>query len=325
MKRIHENANRLRRISLLLHRIPEHVRVKSLLHCLGIRRPPQGIEASSLECLKWEVASSWETVYGGPVPGRAFRRKLLWAPGELSSCLQAIGKTDDIDEIERLLTLVIWYFERGFAAGGEQQLTLFGSEGNKEAAKKRPDTNSAPSIVGDLAELVASGHTFSTIYADPPWPYSNQATRGAAARHYPTMSIEDICAEPVPSLVGKDAHLHLWTTNAFFEEAQKVIRAWGFRYKSCLVWVKPELGLGNYWRVSHEFLLLGVRGNLGFRNRSVRSWLQAPRTTHSRKPGIVRMLIEKVSPGPYLELYGREEIPHSDWTVYGNDVTRRLC
>jgi N6-adenosine-specific RNA methylase IME4 len=103
-----------------------------------------------------------------------------------------------------------------------------------------------------------------------------------------------------------------------------VIDAWGFHFKSCLVWIKDEIGMGNYWRVSHEFLLLGVRGQLTFRDRTVRSWVQAHRTTHSRKPGVVRALIESVSPGPYLELYGREELPNSAWTVYGNQIERRL-
>jgi N6-adenosine-specific RNA methylase IME4 len=103
-----------------------------------------------------------------------------------------------------------------------------------------------------------------------------------------------------------------------------VIRAWGFRYKSCLIWIKPQLGMGNYWRVSHEYLLLGVRGGLLFRDRTCRSWLLARRSVHSRKPFAFRALVEQVSPGPYLELYGREEHPSTDWTIYGNQVERRL-
>ena len=95
-------------------------------------------------------------------------------------------------------------------------------------------------------------------------------------------------------------------------------------YKSCLIWIKPQLGMGNYWRVSHEYLLLGVRGNLPFRDHTCRSWHLDRRTLHSRKPFAFRELIERVSPGPYLELYGREEQPNSGWTVYGNQVERRL-
>lgn len=182
----------------------------------------------------------------------------------------------------------------------------------------------APTIVRDLRSLVASGMLFSTIYADPPWPYTNTAARGAAENHYRTLTLEAIRAEPVKELVADAAHLHLWTTNAFLREAFDVIRAWGFRYKSCLLWIKPQLGMGNYWRVSHEFLLLGVRGNLPFQTHTIRSWQLARRTIHSRKPFLFRGLIEQVSPGPYLELYGREEQPNTGWTVYGNQVERRL-
>lgn len=181
-----------------------------------------------------------------------------------------------------------------------------------------------PTIVRNLAELRDNGLRYSTVYADPPWPYSNTAARGAAGNHYSTMSLKAILAEPVRDLVADNAHLHLWTTNAFLRDAFEVIAAWGFRYKSCLVWVKPQLGMGNYWRVSHEFLLLGVRGNLAFHEKTIRSWQLARRTVHSRKPFLFRGLIERVSPGPYLELYGREEQPANGWTVYGNQVERRL-
>ena len=138
------------------------------------------------------------------------------------------------------------------------------------------------------------------------------------------MTVEQICNEPVDQIVADSAHLHLWTTNAFLEAAFTVIRAWGFEYKSCLVWAKPTIGMGNYWRVSHEFLLFGIRGRLRFARNDARSWVIAPRTRHSRKPFCFRELVEEVSPGPYLELYGREEQPNTAWTVYGNQVERRL-
>ena len=195
---------------------------------------------------------------------------------------------------------------------------------NRAEVGGQADKPLVPSTVRDLAQLVECGAKFSTIYADPPWPYSNTAARGAAENHYRTMTLEAIQSEPVKLLAAKDAHLHLWTTNAFLREAFDVIREWGFKYKSCLVWVKPQIGMGNYWRVSHEYLLLGVRGNLPFQDRTCRSWQIARRTAHSRKPFLFRGLIEQVSPGPYLELYGREEHPNSGWTVYGNQVERRL-
>jgi len=181
-----------------------------------------------------------------------------------------------------------------------------------------------PSIVRDLDTLVEAGLRYPTIVADPPWQYENTAARGAAENHYSTLSLETICAEPIPRVAAENAHLHLWTTNGFLREAFQVMDAWGFTFKSCLVWIKPQLGMGNYWRVSHEFLMLGVRGRLPFRDSTCRSWLLHPRSRHSRKPFAVRALIERVSPGPYLELYGREEQPRTEWTVYGNQVERRL-
>lgn len=181
-----------------------------------------------------------------------------------------------------------------------------------------------PTMVQDLHALVQLNAKFSTIYADPPWPYHNTAARGAAENHYRTLTLESIRQEPVKALAADCAHLHLWTTNAFLHEAFSVIKAWGFKYKSCLIWVKPQIGMGNYWRVSHEYLLLGVRGTLPFQDRACRSWHMARRTVHSRKPFAFRELVERVSPGPYLELYGREELPNSSWTVYGNQIERRL-
>jgi N6-adenosine-specific RNA methylase IME4 len=147
-----------------------------------------------------------------------------------------------------------------------------------------------PSVgaVSSLFRLVADGYKFPTIYADPPWPYDNEASRAAAVNHYPVMSLGAIKAEPIEHLAAPNSHLHLWTTNAFLREAFGVIEAWGFIYKSCLVWVKPNIGMGNYWRVSHEYLLLGVRGSLTFRDRTLPSWIQSDRSVHSRKPAAVR-------------------------------------
>lgn len=196
--------------------------------------------------------------------------------------------------------------------------------GNPEMESGASAAASPPTIATDLPALISTGVKFSTVLADPPWRYSNTASRAAAENHYRTMTVAEICSEPVGDLVLDGAHLHLWTTNAFLEAAFRVIRAWGFQYKSCMVWAKPTIGMGNYWRVSHEFLLLGVRGRLRFRRNDLASWQIEPRTRHSRKPFRFRELIEEVSPGPYLELYGREEQPGTAWTVYGDQVERRL-
>jgi N6-adenosine-specific RNA methylase IME4 len=224
---------------------------------------------------------------------------------------------DVLRELVRLLEAAI------LALDAPTQLSLLSelAESDLRMIKKRPIVGRS---INNLRQLVTEGKKFATVYADPPWPYENEASRAAAVNHYPVMTLQDICNEPVGELAEPEAHLHLWTTNAFLREAFHVIDAWGFEFKSCLVWIKHELGMGNYWRVSHEFLLLGVRGQLTFQDRTLPSWVQAHRTLHSRKPGLVRELVEKVSPGPYLELYGREELPNSAWTVYGNQVEKRF-
>jgi N6-adenosine-specific RNA methylase IME4 len=176
--------------------------------------------------------------------------------------------------------------------------------------------------VRDLELLIAQGKKYGTVYADPPWLYGNQGTRAATGQHYGGMTVEQIAALPIAQLVTEDAHLHLWTTNAFLFEAPQIIEQWGFEYKSCFVWVKTQMGIGNYWRVSHEFLLLAVRGSATFRNRAARSWLETKRGRHSSKPEKIRELIESASPTPYLELFGRRNA--GGWTVWGNEIKRTM-
>jgi N6-adenosine-specific RNA methylase IME4 len=178
-------------------------------------------------------------------------------------------------------------------------------------------------ITDSLAKLAGRNLQIGTVYADPPWRYGNQTTRAATGKHYKTMSTKDLRTMPIETLVQPKAHLHLWTTNGFIGEAIALIGAWGFEYKSCFVWCKPSMGIGNYWRVSHEFLLLGVRGGATFANRSLRSWAELPRAEHSRKPEIVRKWIESASPGPdRLELFGRRAA--HGWGVFGDEVTTDL-
>jgi N6-adenosine-specific RNA methylase IME4 len=175
----------------------------------------------------------------------------------------------------------------------------------------------------DLHRLIMRGSKFGTIYADPPWLYDNQGTRAATGNHYGGLTVEQLCQLPIGELAADDAHLHLWTTNAFLFECPRIFDAWGFEYRSAFVWVKPQLGIGNYWRNSHEYLLTAIRGNAKrFNDRSLKSWLECDRGAHSAKPEMVRHMIERASPGPFLELFGRMPAPH--WTVWGNQIRRDL-
>ena len=127
---------------------------------------------------------------------------------------------------------------------------------------------------------------------------------------------------PVGRLAADVSHLHLWTTNGFLPDAFKVMEAWGFEYKSCFVWVKPQMGIGNYWRVSHEFMLLGTRGSCVFADKSLMSWGSFSRTKHSAKPDEIRRMIERGSPGPRLELFARRLSP--GWVSWGNEIERTM-
>lgn len=150
--------------------------------------------------------------------------------------------------------------------------------------------------------------TCRTIVADPPWRYANTSTRGAAEDHYPTMSIDEICAlgpGVIAERAAAESHLYLWTTAGHLPEAFRVVETWGFDYKTYLVWVKPQMGMGNYFRVSTELVLFGVRGGLRTNDRAILNWFEAPRSQHSSKPGGFADLVERASPGPYLEMFAR--------------------
>jgi N6-adenosine-specific RNA methylase IME4 len=199
-----------------------------------------------------------------------------------------------------------WVAEEKSAAAGETVTTC--------------DAPSGCEVVTDLATLVGRGERFGVVYADPPWRYSNQGTRGSTDDHYDTMTVDDIAALPVRELAAERCHLWLWTTNAFLFECPRLFDAWGFVFKSSYVWVKPQMGMGNYLRNSHEFLLLGVRGGLTGAVKNVMSWGEFDRERHSAKPeGIRRDVVERLSPGPRLELFGRKTV--AGWTVFGNQVS----
>ncbi len=164
--------------------------------------------------------------------------------------------------------------------------------------------------------------TFPTILADPPWDVLQRSSRGAQ-RHYPLMTVDAIAALPVASLTSTDAHLWLWVTNATLFAGQAVMEAWGFTYRSCLTWVKPGLGLGSsYLRNNTEHLLFGTKGKAPILYRSQPTWLFAPKQDHSHKPEEQYAIIERCSPGPYLELFARRKQP--GWQVWGNEISSEV-
>ncbi len=167
---------------------------------------------------------------------------------------------------------------------------------------------------------------FTTITADPPWSFDDSlpgGTRGAD-KQYKTMSWTEIARFPLPSL-AKDCRLFLWVPSALLDEALSVMEIWGFQFKTTMVWDKrtaknnePWFGMGRVVRGSHELVLVGERGKPERKSKSVRSLFQGVVGKHSEKPEEFYRLVEELSPGPYMELFGRRQ--REGWTVEGDEV-----
>ena len=165
------------------------------------------------------------------------------------------------------------------------------------------------------------------IYADPPWRYSQKGLQGAAEHHYPTMGIEELCALPVADLAAPDCALFLWATFPQLPEALRLIRAWGFTYKSvAFVWLKKNkkadswfYGLGFWTRGNAEVCLLATRGHPKRRAANVHQFIISPIQEHSRKPDEARDKIAALMGDvPRVELFARQTAP--GWDVWGNEV-----
>jgi N6-adenosine-specific RNA methylase IME4 len=153
---------------------------------------------------------------------------------------------------------------------------------------------------------------FGTVLADPPWALLTGGVRRAV--HYDRMTTEEIAAMPVANLVTPDAHLWLWTTNSHLPEALTVVEAWGFTYRSLLTWAKPNMATGWWLRGKTEHVIFASRSKrLRANPGNVTTLLQAPTRGHSVKPLELIPLIERLSPGPYLELFARAE--RVGWTT----------
>lgn len=161
---------------------------------------------------------------------------------------------------------------------------------------------------------------FRTILADPPWQ-ANQSSSKGANQYYPLMSLAAIKAMPISDLAEPNSHLWLWTTNSTLREGYEVAEAWGFTVRAPLTWIKFRLGLGAYLRNSTEHLLFATRGTAPVNFRSQPTWINAPVQDHSHKPEEQFALIERISSGPYLELFARRRPPsRAAWSVWGNQV-----
>lgn len=176
------------------------------------------------------------------------------------------------------------------------------------------------------------GKRFRTVLADPPWRFINRTGKVAPEHRrlsrYGTMSVDEIGSLPVSEFVEQTAHLYMWVPNALLPDGLKVMEAWGFQYKSNIVWHKIRKdggsdgrGVGFYFRNVTELLLFGVRGKNARTEapgRSQVNYISSRKREHSRKPDEQYDLIESCSKGPYLELFARGTRP--GWTYWGNQA-----
>lgn len=164
---------------------------------------------------------------------------------------------------------------------------------------------------------------YPVVYVDPPWRYEHIETESRAIENqYPTMALEDICAMPVGDVTTDDAILYLWATSPKLAEAMQVVEAWGFNYRTSMVWVKDQIGMGYYARQRHELLLICTKGQPPTPAPSDRpdSVVEAPRGgKHSAKPEVFYGVIERMYPTlPKIELFCRS--PRSGWAAWGNQA-----
>lgn len=189
------------------------------------------------------------------------------------------------------------------------------------------------SSIQSLMKLASvSDGGFGTVLADPPWRFVNRTGKMAPEHkrlaRYSTMTTDEICALPLSQLVSEPSHLYLWVPNALLPDGLRVMEAWGFQYKSNIVWHKVRKdggsdgrGVGFYFRNVTELLLFGVRGKNARTlppGRSQVNMIATRKREHSRKPDEQYDLIEDCSRGPFLELFARGTRP--GWTFWGNQA-----
>lgn len=190
----------------------------------------------------------------------------------------------------------------------------------KLAKREEARQQNAEKVKNISSPLEAQG-LFQTIVIDPAWDYAEEGDNDAFGRGRPiycAMSIEDIAALPVDKIADKNCHLYIWVTNRSLPKSFQLMDKWGFRYVTCLTWIKPHYGVGNYFRGQTEHILFGVKGQQPLKRHDVGTWFEAPRgERHSAKPDEFYSLVESCSYAPYIDIFGRRD--RDGWSVWGEN------
>lgn len=247
-----------------------------------------------------------------PAPGKVVKSAALKAAGLSTSEAHRCEQLSEIPPKE-FETYINQSREKRHAASTEEILKRVPKKANRENRINEINKKNNP---------LDTVKKYNVIYADPPWHYNNVVSESRRLEnHYPTMTLDEICALPVQDMAADDCLLFLWATITELPGALRVMESWGFEYRSHQIWIKPSIGIGFWFRGQHELLLLGVKGKPPSPIEADRmsSVFEAKTGKHSQKPECVYNMIEK-SWGSLskIELFARNT--RTEWDSWGNQV-----
>lgn len=283
--------------------------------------------------LMWQIGDWW---LAGERFGRGIRKQIVTAPGwrgpSYDSCRVAAVMAKRFPAKLRRLNAGFVHHQAVAALPNTQALRLLDQAAGQgwtqnrirlEVGRLRSFVKPVGGdIVATIQELIAARRRYRAILADPPWRvWTDTGKRGGNDRFYHSLSTPELQELPVVEVADDRAFLFLWCPAVCLPDGLSVMTSWGFDYVTNMAWYKEgEFGVGYYFRMQHELLLLGRRQNAPthFADKSISSVLAAPREEHSEKPAIVHEIIERATVGPFLELFGRRRI--EGWTVLGDQI-----
>ncbi len=212
--------------------------------------------------------------------------------------------------------------ERGDIVSQSSVMKEIQENKRREKADKQENLRAENSAkIEELATPLDAQGLFQTIVIDPPWDWGDEGDFnqfGRAKPEYHTMPLEEIKNLPVEKIADDNCHLYLWVTNRSLPKAFELVTAWKFRYITCLTWIKPSIGMGNYFRGNTEQVIFAVKGSQPLKRHDVGTSFSAPRgKSHSEKPAEFYKMVESCSYAPFIDIFGRKE--REGWTVWGEN------
>lgn len=333
--RLQEIDENLRRLDLTVYEQAKHADERErVLVALGERRGPGGDPAT---VAGWDQRATAEVAAEAGMSERSWQGRVKIGRGLGEQTKAVLDHADPTDEKHRNFLNSTTQLDHIVNVGnkhgdeeaaelaqkvlaGEYKSTFDGYEAQKRERDKAALEEKRAAHRAALQDAPAHERKYEVLYADPPWLYEHAKTESRRIENqYPTMSAEELAALEVPA--SEDCVLFMWATSPKLSEAFDLMAAWGFSYRTCMVWVKDRIGMGYYARQRHELLLIGVKGEPGVPEPSDRpdSVMESPRGRHSAKPEAGYEVVERMYPGRVrVELFARTSRP--GWDAWGNEV-----